>query len=111
MNLFGSRLKKLREQKGLTQSQFAEHFGLNESTYRNYENNQRDPGSKLTIYFARFLGVTPDYLCGIEEPKKKDAPQNKLGSIEARIDNLSTDSIKSLKEFVDYLSWKDSQNN
>lgn len=108
MDLFGSRLKKLRLERGMTQSEVAAHFNLKENTYRNYENNQRDPGSILTIAFAKFFGVTVDYLCGLDtsENNKKDSP-NEWESLKEHIDMLSTESLETLEQFIDFLLWKE----
>lgn len=62
--LLGTRLKELREEKKLTQRQFAEIFNLNSVTYLHYEKDQRVPPLSLIVEFADYYGVTVDYLLG-----------------------------------------------
>lgn len=65
--ILGERLKELREEKGLTQRQFAELFNLNSVTYLHYEKGQREPPLSLLADFARFHDVSVDYLLGVSE--------------------------------------------
>ena len=65
--LLGKRLKELREEKGLTQKQFAEKLGINSVTYLHYEKEQREPPLSLLADFALFYGVSVDYLLGLND--------------------------------------------
>jgi len=40
---FGDKLKKLREEKGLTQAELSEVFSISEAAIYFYENNKRPP--------------------------------------------------------------------
>ncbi len=64
---FGSRLKSLRQEKGLTQAQFGEYFNLAESTISLYETEKRTPHHETLKRFALFLNVSLDYLFGLSE--------------------------------------------
>jgi transcriptional regulator with XRE-family HTH domain len=58
-------LKGLREkriQKGMTQLQVANHFGLPYNTYWQYEYGTRHPKIELLKQFADFFGCTIDEL-------------------------------------------------
>ncbi len=86
--MFGDRLKRLRQEKGLTQEQMREiiialliekgyseedaTFSLN--TYRNWEQNVSIANSKYLSVIAPFLGTTTDYLLDVnqEEPDDED---------------------------------------
>ena len=63
--ILGHRLKELRKEHGLSQKQFAEVFGINAVTYLHYEKEQREPPLSLLADFAKFYGVTVDYLLGL----------------------------------------------
>lgn len=63
--LLGSRLKELREECELTQKEFSTLLNLNSLTYLHYEKAQREPQLSLLIQFAKFYGVSTDYLLGL----------------------------------------------
>jgi transcriptional regulator with XRE-family HTH domain len=64
---FGSRLRDLRKQSGLTQKEFGAKFGLAESTISGYESGSRTPDLEYIRKFAEFFGVTTDYLISGDE--------------------------------------------
>ncbi|CUH96552.1 hypothetical protein P22_2642 [Propionispora sp. 2/2-37] len=63
---FGMRLRKLREDKKLTQIQVAKRLNLHKSSIYGYENNIRTPSLEVLSQLALFYGVTTDYLLGHE---------------------------------------------
>lgn len=65
--ILGTRLKELREEKGLTQKQLAAQLNINSVTYLHYEKDQREPPLSLLADFAKFYGVSVDYLLGLED--------------------------------------------
>lgn len=60
----GARIKQLRQEKGLTQSQFGSCFNLAESTISLYEAGKRSPDYEILRRFALFFNVSIDYLLG-----------------------------------------------
>ena len=67
MASFGERLKSLRLNKGLTQSQIAKLFLTTERGYRNYEINQSKPNYDTLIALANYFNVSLDYLTGLSD--------------------------------------------
>ena len=63
----GQRLKKLREEKGLTQKQVAAALHLNSVTYLHYEKSQREPPLSVLAEMAVFFDVSVDYLLGLTD--------------------------------------------
>lgn len=61
---FARRLIALRENAGLTKSQFAREMGLTPSTIGNLEHARKRPGLDTVIQMADFFGVSVDYLLG-----------------------------------------------
>ena len=59
---FGERLKKIREEKHLTQSEVAKGSGINRSTIANYESGASVPKYTQLRPLAIFLNVSTDYL-------------------------------------------------
>ncbi|MBQ9117912.1 MAG: helix-turn-helix transcriptional regulator [Clostridia bacterium] len=65
--LLGKRLKELREERGLTQSQVAQALLLHSVTYLHYEKSQREPPLSVLAEMAKFFDVSVDYLLGIKD--------------------------------------------
>lgn len=65
----GERLEKLRTEKNLTIVELAEMFHVSKSTISAYENNTRKPNLEILLEFAKFYGVTIDYLLGISDER------------------------------------------
>jgi len=70
---FGKRLKKLREDKEMTQRQLAEILGIGASTLAMYEIDKRSPDHNMLLKLANYFNVSTDYLLGrTDEPSPKD---------------------------------------
>lgn len=69
---FGDRLRSLRKQKKLTQKQLAALIGVKNSIISFYEVGDRIPSPEIIIKLATTLGVTADYLLGIEKNESID---------------------------------------
>lgn len=67
MEIFGQRIKSLRKEQGLTQTQLAEQMHLDKSTIAKYETNRIAPSAELIIAFAKFFNVETDYLLGLKD--------------------------------------------
>lgn len=63
---FGSRLKKLRIQNKLTQSELARKIGVSKSVVSAYENDLRLPSYVTLVYISKAFNVTTDFLLGVE---------------------------------------------
>lgn len=63
-NLFKENLRKFRENVNLTQKAFAEQLGINVTTYRNYENSNREPDFDTLLLICRKLKVSVDTMLG-----------------------------------------------
>lgn len=68
MKLLGNRLRKLRIEKNLTQSEVAKMNGISLRSYSKYECGRALVGVKTLFKLARFYGVTVSSLFA-EEPK------------------------------------------
>lgn len=69
---FGTRLKGLRIQAGLTQKQLGERIGVTKSVVSFYELRERTPSPEVLIKMAAVFHVSSDYLLGIEKGKSID---------------------------------------
>jgi len=67
MNIFSSRLKYLRESKGLTQTQLAREIGISNVSICKYEKGDKNfPTFQHLISICKYFNVSLDYLCGTE---------------------------------------------
>lgn len=64
--MLSKQLKKLRNQKGLTQQQLANYLHVSKSSVGLWETNKREPDIDILITLADFYGVSVDYLLGHE---------------------------------------------
>lgn len=63
---FGNRLRKLRENRHLTQTQVAVRLNISKSAMSGYENNIKTPSVDILIQLAQVYNVTTDYLLGLD---------------------------------------------
>lgn len=60
------RLRKLRDNSGLTQPELAKRIGIDTSTISRWEKGSREPSLEQSIALSRSLGITLDYLLNAE---------------------------------------------
>ena len=77
----GKRLRKLRNEKNLTQKKLSKILGIGESTLSHYERGDREPDSTTLKKMADYFNTTTDYLLGYsEERSSADKIKNALSS-------------------------------
>lgn len=59
---FGTRLKELRERKGLKQQELADYLGVKNTAISNYELGISSPKEEVMFKIFDFFGVTPNYM-------------------------------------------------
>ena len=67
MILFKERLKELRIEKGLTQTQLAKELRVNQRTISNWEVGERQPDLDPLEVIAKYFNVSYDYLLGLTD--------------------------------------------
>ena len=85
----GDRLKALRKEKGLTQSQLGELIGVKKSVICLYERELRNPTIESIVALCQIFNVNADYLIGNDEL--------------ATIDNNNEERFAMTKEEVDFI--------
>ena len=63
---FGTRLKRLRKEKGLTTTALGKLIGVNHTTISRWENEEMEPSFNNIFSLTKVLNVSSDYLIGIE---------------------------------------------
>lgn len=61
---FPKRLKELRNEKGMLQSELAEHFQVTKSAVSGWEVGRNQPNYDILIEMSILFGVSVDYLIG-----------------------------------------------
>ncbi|MDD4566132.1 MAG: helix-turn-helix transcriptional regulator [Eubacteriales bacterium] len=99
-NSFKKRLRQTREEIKLSQIEFANLLNINTTTYRNYENTDREPDYDTLMDMSDILGISIDYLLGQTDIKKDHAPLsesekllNEIAEIFNSVDDISKGKI------------------
>lgn len=61
------RLKDIREDRDLTQSQMAAYLHIRQNTYSQYENGKRSLPLEALIRLTEYYGTSADYLLGLTD--------------------------------------------
>lgn len=109
MDTLGSKLKKLREEKGFTLEYVATRLNTTKTSIGRYEKNDREPKSEMINSLADFYNVSTDYLLGrtdkrnfnIEEEIKLDEGIKTIAAykINPNLD-LPDDAIEKINDFI-----------
>lgn len=70
----GERIKDARIKKGITQQQLASYIKVAKSTVAGYETNQRSPDAVKIGMIAQMLGISGDYLIGVNHQAQSLSP-------------------------------------
>lgn len=82
LDLVGPRLRRIREQRGMTLTVAAEHAGISKSTLSRLENGQRRPSLELLLPLAQVYRVPLDELVGapqVGDPRIRITPRRVNG--------------------------------
>lgn len=71
LTIFGQRLKKLRQDLGLSQRDFASRIGVTASALSSYEKGTMNPSLAVAVNVAAEFGESLDWLCGLSEIDKR----------------------------------------
>lgn len=63
------RLRNLREDADLNQTQVATYLGMSQTGYSKYETGENDIPTQILIRLSKFYGVSIDYLLGVSDKK------------------------------------------
>ena len=85
-----NRIRELREEKGLRQSDLAKETGIDQRTISNYETGRSNPDSFALIKLADFFHVSIDYLVGRTQYDllSAESKQKKIEDIQNALEQL-----------------------
>lgn len=89
---FGIRLKKLREDKGLTGEELGDILGVTKASISTYEKGKGMPKAAVIVQMSIFFNVTFDYLFGVD---------NKDNSKIVSLDGLSSDQCALISNLIE----------
>ena len=69
---FGNKLRTLRTQAGMSQSELAKRLNITKSVVSYYELQERTPSSDVLVRLAGIFHVSTDFLLGINHKKMID---------------------------------------
>lgn len=111
--LFSKRLKKLRNAKGLTQSDLAKALNISRSCLANYELATRHPGDDILQIIAEYFEVSTGYLLGENQifysvENEEEIEYSKILAIKTELDisKLSPAAKIALVQFFCFLKEK-----
>ncbi len=67
MTAFPKRLRALRKDKKITQTELGEAIGVQQATIAKWESGERTPFIEYFIELAKYFNVSIDYLVGLED--------------------------------------------
>ncbi|MGN1316617.1 MAG: helix-turn-helix domain-containing protein [Acutalibacteraceae bacterium] len=81
MNVYVKRIRDLREDNDLTQTEIADLLGTSQTMYARYERGANEIPVRHIIKLCKFYNVSADYILGITDKKwgcKKTAQKKEL---------------------------------
>ena len=67
MEIFGLRIKRELKEQGKKQVELAKYLNVQKSTLSEWLNNNNEPPMEIIPQISVYLGVTTDYLLGLED--------------------------------------------
>ncbi|MBQ8435127.1 MAG: helix-turn-helix transcriptional regulator [Oscillospiraceae bacterium] len=101
-----TRIRDLREDKDLTQTQLCEKLYMHKTTYTNYEQGKHTVPLDFAVILAEFYNVSIDYIAGLTKfPKGTQSPvlsddENKLIEIFSKLTERNKGRVE---QFIDQL--------
>jgi transcriptional regulator with XRE-family HTH domain len=102
MATFGQRLKRLREEKELSQQELAKLFSLSQSTIAYYELDKKQPSQKTLQRLAEFFGCTVDYILGRTDIRNPDQPDEDIVAFLRAAEDLTEDEKREVLAYIEF---------
>jgi transcriptional regulator with XRE-family HTH domain len=101
---FGSRLARLRKERGFTQIELASRIGLTQTLVSDYERGKLRLNAEMVVRFARALGVSSDALLGLKTDPAPGLPRSRrlLRRLQ-RVEALPEAAQRDLLHYADLL--------
>lgn len=109
---FGATLKKLREEKHLTQEQLGKFINISKANISKYEAGKLQPNIETINFLAEFFEVSIDYLLGrsdIRNPYKAEVlleKSNKAYRVHLEQCDLPKEALREIEHFIEFITDK-----
>ena len=87
----GERLRTLRNEQKITQTELSKRIGISKAMISSYELEQRQPSYAVMIKLAAYFNVTTDFLLGLEKKRT------------VGVDGLSESEVEGIIKMIDAL--------
>jgi len=94
------RIKKIRKQKGLSQTDLGERIGVSQQVITNYERGLREPDIETLLKIAGALDVTLESLIG-EKPVRPEDQTSR--AVQKRIEQIKKSTPEKQKAFISFV--------
>ena len=101
-NVFGKRLKMLREEANMTRAELALNLNTSLSAISQYETGTRIPSDDIKICISKLFNVSLDYLMGLS-PIKNDLSADIYRSL---MSELTEEDYQEINDFIQFLQSK-----
>lgn len=100
-----NRIRAVRKQSRFSQAELAQRLEVSEPTISNYETGKREPDKATWVRLSRILGVSVDYLMGLDAEKaaapKGDGLSDGAKRLIERYENASEEDRRRILAVVD----------
>lgn len=104
--MFAERLKSLRNEKGLTQTELADMLSFGRTAIANYESGRNKPDPVVLSKLAEIFDVTTDYLIGVSNVRKPKGITRFHLKDSMEVQDLPPEAIEEFENMLDYLHEK-----
>ena len=80
-----NRIKELRTEKGILQTELAKHLKIGQATISNWETGRSEPDQDALKELSKFFGASIDYILGNTDTKKPLTSEDMSGLTEKQI--------------------------
>lgn len=107
ITLFGNRLKKLRRESKMTQSDLAKLLDIAASTIGMYEQGRRNPDTKTLTILAEHFNVSVDYLLGIINIRNPYGIETIAAHLDG--DDFTEEELADIEKFKEFVKMRRDQ--
>lgn len=91
---FSTRIKNLRNNKGLSMSELANRLGVSKSRINMWENGNSIPNQDILILISKEFNVSIDYLLGNEQMEGKEPESQRLRYLQRNLKKMDEEKLK-----------------
>ncbi|MED1302979.1 MerR family transcriptional regulator [[Bacillus thuringiensis] serovar konkukian] len=105
MVTLGERIKSIRMKKNISQKELAEALNVNRSAISLYETNRKSPSRENTYKIATVLGVSIDYLLGLQTDSSLQTENinAETARLMKRLDSVPPETKQTIIKLIDDL--------